>query len=129
MTNYELRTLNSKDIFPMLKIINKIGVNNFKECFDSPEVKTAVSKMTAGDTTGGDYNSVGLSVILEIANLLISKIPECEEEIYTFLASVSGLKKKELYDMPMNDFVGMIIDVIKKPEFKDFTGLVSKLVK
>lgn len=130
---YELRSLNSKDIFPMLKIINKIGINDFKECFNAPEVKAAIGKMTSGkkDSKKADeeLNAVGLSVILEVASLLVSKIPECEDELYKFLSSLSGMKEKELYEMPMAEFCEMIIDVIKKPEFKDFTGLVSKFVK
>ena len=42
-TTYELRDLCSKDIFPMFKIISKIGVKEFKKCFESDEVKQMIA--------------------------------------------------------------------------------------
>lgn len=55
MKNYELRSLTSDDIFPMFQIISKIGIREFKYCFESPDVKAAIAK-----SEGTDLNSVGL---------------------------------------------------------------------
>lgn len=41
-TTYELRKLCSKDMFPMFNIIRKIGVKEFKACFESEEVKKMI---------------------------------------------------------------------------------------
>lgn len=40
--------------------------------------------------------------------------------IYQLLSGLSGMNKKEIAALPMNVFLSMIIDVIKKEEFKDF---------
>lgn len=120
---YELRALASKDVFPMFRIISKIGVKEFKQCFESDEVKEAIKK-------GADnLEAVGMSVFLDMAGIIISNVGNAEDEIYTFLSGLSGMKRKELEELDMVTFVGMIVDVIRKEEFKDFIGVVSELFK
>ena len=34
---YELRNLTADDVFPMFKIVSKIGIKEFKACFESDE--------------------------------------------------------------------------------------------
>lgn len=46
---YELRELKSKDVFPMFKIIGKIGINEFKTCFENEAVKRMISKTKEED--------------------------------------------------------------------------------
>ena len=36
--NYELRKLCADDIFPMVNIISKIGIENMADCFDAKEM-------------------------------------------------------------------------------------------
>ena len=36
---YEIRPLNARDIFPMTKIIRKIGLKDFGKCFEPEEIK------------------------------------------------------------------------------------------
>lgn len=129
--NYELRTLCSKDIFPMFKIISAIGIKDFRACFDSDEVKKTVREMTGKGKkpTDADASAIGMQIMLDVVGIVVSKVPTCENEIYTFLTNISNLSRKEIEDMPIADFAQMIIDVIQKPEFKDFIGVVSKLFK
>lgn len=124
---YELKTLTSKDMFPMFKIISKIGIKEFKSCFESDEVKKLASAAAKGENV--DNAAVGMIIIMDIVSILVSKLPDCEDEIYSFLVGISDLKRKELEDMSMVEFTEMIIDVIKKEEFADFIGVVSKLFK
>lgn len=119
---YELRTLCSKDIFPMFKIISAIGVREFKDCFSSDDVKKA-----AGENP--DYSAVGMAIFIDIAGIVMANVPKCENEIYTFLTNISNLTRKQIEEMSIAEFAQMIIDVIQKPEFKDFIGVVSKLFK
>lgn len=128
---YELRSLAAKDVFSMSRIIAKIGVNNFKKCFvDNDEVKKAVSALTDEKKDNDEgVAAVGLVAALEVANVLFEHLPDCERELYTFLADLSGLKAAEIQNLPMVDFFEMIVEVIRKPEFKDFYKVASKLFK
>ncbi len=123
-TTYELRELCSKDIFPMFNIISKIGVKEFKECFESDEVKQMI-----GDGDGADVSSIGITIIMDVASIVIAHISDCEKDIYKLLAGLSGMKESDIAELPMNTFAAMVIEVFKKDEFKDFIQVVSKLFK
>lgn len=120
---YELRTLCAEDVFPMFKIISKIGIKEFKSCFESEDVKTVINGGQA------DLNAVGLAVAVDIAGVIMANIPNAKEDIYLFLEQISGMSKDDIRKLPIPTFAEMIIDVVKKEEFKDFFGVVSKLFK
>ena len=124
---YELRRLTADDIFPMFQILSKVGIKEFKNCFDSPEIKSIISNTAEGEKV--DVNAVGLTVVMDIVGILMTNLPKAKDDIYLLLSQISGLKVKEVAALPMNDFVQMIIDVIQKDEFKDFFQVVSKLFK
>lgn len=125
---YELRTLCADDVFPMFKIISKIGIKEFKSCFESEDVKEAIKSATNGETQDG-LEVIGLGVALEIASVIMANVPQAKEDIYLFLAQVSGMSKDDIRNLPISTFTEMIIDMVKKEEFKDFFGVVSKLFK
>jgi len=127
---YTFRQLKSKDVFLMSKIIGKIGVNEFTACFEKDGIKKMIASFTGESAEDVDFTSVvGITVILEIANVILGNLPKCENEIYQMLSSVSGMAVKEVEDLDMTIFMEMIIDFIKKEEFKDFIKVVSKLFK
>lgn len=123
--NYELRTLGAEDIFPMCKIISAIGVKEFKNCFDNDEIRRIAKE--GGENP--DYSAAGVTIMFDIVALIVSNLPKCKDDLFNFLASISNLSVDEIAKMGMGDFAQMIVDVIHKPEFKDFTGVVSKLFK
>lgn len=125
---YELRVLQSKDIFTMSKIIRKIGVNEFVSCFESDEVKEVIAGIK-DEKADDSIRAVGMYVMLDIATVIINHIPDVETEVYTMLSNLSGMNKDEIENLDIATFVEMIIDVFKKDEFKDFIVVVSKLLK
>lgn len=127
---YELRELGARDIFSMARIIKKIGINNFKRCIDSEEVKRMISELSDEERqTEESKKAVGMAIVLEVMDVLISRLPECEMEMYSFLSDISGLKQKEIQELPMAEFFEMVVTVLKKPEFKDFFKVASKSFK
>ena len=125
---YIFRKLSSVDVFPMFKIIGAIGINEFTACFEKDDVKNMIASVTG--KSGDDAASiVGISVILEIVNVIISNLPKCENEIYQILSQTSNLTVKQVKELDMAVFFEMVIDFIKKEEFKDFIKVVSKLFK
>lgn len=126
---FELRQLTAEDIFPMFQIISKIGVREFKSCFESEEVRNAIMGMVSGAKDQAKLNAIGLTVAVDIAGVIISNLYKCKDDIYQLLSQLSGMKTKEIASLPMPTFLEMIIAVVKKEEFKDFFQGVTKLLK
>lgn len=126
---YTLRGLTAEDVFPMLKIISGIGLKEFKSCFDSAELRDAIKNMSQGKEDGEavDTKAIGLMVAADVASIIFANLPKCKDDIYQLLSGLSGMKKKEIAELPMNVFLAMIVDVIKKEEFKDFFQDVAGL--
>lgn len=124
---YTLRKLNARDIFPMAAILSKVGVKEVSKCFEAPEVRAAVTGAAKGDEA--DVASIGMSVFINIAGLILEHLPDCETELFKFLGSLSGMTPAEVGDLPMSTFAEMVMDVVRKEEFRDFFTAVSKLLK
>ena len=123
---YTFRKLNSTDVFLMFKIISKIGFNDIAKSFDKDNVRGMIEQSKGAENA---TTMLGISVILEIANILISNLPKCEAEIYEMLSNTSNLTVEQVKELDFAIFTEMVIDFIKKEEFKDFIKVVSKLFK
>lgn len=136
-TTFELRELKSSDIFPMFKIMGKIGFKDLKNKLTPEKVKELKSVFKQEEEPVNDEQKkeaddeqmmyIGFSVVLEVAEVIISNLPTCEQEIYSFLAGLSEMKVKDVANLPLVTFTEMIIAVLKKEEFKDFFKVVSGL--
>lgn len=126
---YTLRNLTADDVFPMFQIINKIGFKEFKNCFNSPDVQSAITNATSGKGGNEGLVSVGVAVGIDIAGVIIANVERCKPDLYNLLAGLSGMTVADVGKLPMVTFFEMIVDVIRKDEFKDFFGVVSKLLK
>ena len=126
---YTFRKLNSTDTFLMFKIIGKIGINEFTECFGKDAVKDMIQKFSGGKGNNDGVAMVGISVILEMANVIIGNLPKCETEIYQMLSNTSNLSVEQVKELDFATFTEMVIEFIKKEEFKDFIKVVSVLFK
>ncbi len=132
---YTFRKLGAPDVFLMSKIIGKIGINEFKVCFEADGIKNLVEKAFAeakesGKSDDSNFISVGIGIALEAANVILKRIDLCENEIYQMLSQTSNLSVEEI-KAPGNAamFLEMLIDFVRKEEFKDFIKVVSKLFK
>ena len=114
-TVYELRPLVASDMGAICKIITAIGVKEFKRCFNPEDFK------------GKDVEAVGFGVVFDIAGIIISNIPKAEEEVQSFIASLTGMKVAEVQKMPFADYGELIMEVVMKDDFRDFFKRVMKL--
>lgn len=124
---YTLRNLQAKDVFIMSKIVGAIGIEEFKYAFSADFINSITSDLNGDEK---DITSaVGVEMFFEIAGIVVNNLPKCEKDVYAFISSLSGIPAKDVETLPMNTFFQIIIDVVKKDEFKDFIGVVSKLFK
>lgn len=117
-TTFELRKLEAKDIAPMASIINKMGWKEFKTAFQSESVK---------DMT--DIDKLGMTVAFDVVGIVLANYEKCQQDVFSFLASLSGMKPKQIESLSPAEFAEMVISVVQKDEFKDFFTVVSKLFK
>ena len=122
---YKLRKLEAKDIAPMASILSKIGIKEIKDCFNPEDIKS----LTDGKTTEEAVGAVGIAVMFDIAGVILGNYEKCQNDIFKFLASLSGMDIKQIESLPLDTFTEMVIDVVRKEEFADFIKVVSKLFK
>lgn len=127
---YELRRLMAKDIYPMTKIINKIGFKKIKECFADEGilnlVKEMLDKNKSEEISDEDKVKVGIEIGFIVGDLILDNLSSCEEHINHLLSSLSGISKKDISELPPATYIEMIMDVVKLDEFKDFVQAALK---
>ena len=149
---YTFRKLGAKDIVPMTRIIKNIGLKEFrtflegdgidkimmmfksKSADEASDEVTAPSADEASDevTAPNDEKSIeaiGLSLALEVADIVFTNLEKCENDIFAFLASVAEMDVDDVRKLDLATFAEMVIDFFKKDEFKDFFKVVSRSFK
>ena len=119
---YTFRKLNSTDMFLMFKIIKKIGIKEFADCFSTNDVQKLISSKD-------NVTAIGISVMLDIVDVVVGNLSQCEKDIYELLSVTSDLTIDQLKEMDIVSFTEMVLDFIKKEEFKDFIKVVSRSFK
>ena len=133
---YELRPLVASDLGAVCKIVSKIGVRQFKECFNVSQIKESIgsNEVDESDETEDSKEEkdvklevIGFGVVFDIAGVVISNIPTAEADIQKFIASLTGLSVQQVQALPLADYGEIILDVVTNEEFKDFFKRVMKL--
>ena len=129
---YEMRSLQASDIFSVVKILNGIGLNNVKEAINIEEINNIRKTMVednSEDNSEKVYSQVGVKVVMSIATVILENLPKVENDLYTFVGSVIGVKANDVAKMDMGECMDLLIAIIQKEEFKDFFKRASKLIK
>ena len=121
----EIRNLEARDVFPFSKIISKIGFNELKNCFTTPQIKEIVK----GKKQSNDLLiEVGAVIAFELLGVVLSNLDKVENDLYKLFASLTGKTEKEISELPPADFADLLIRLFQKEEFGDFFKVVSKLL-
>lgn len=128
---YMFRSLKSKDLFPMVKIISKIGLNELSAVLDKNTMQQLVNQAKNEAENNGDALAylVGVDVVTKIVNKVLEHLPDCQKEIYTLLSNTSNLSVQELEELELATFVEMVFDFVRMDGFKDFFKAASKCLK
>lgn len=141
---YTFRKLNSTDLFPMIKIISKIGIDELATVLDGNFVQNIMndvreknkqaeqSKENAEQSdkkSSSDLFQIGVGIALKLANKILEHIPSCENEIYMLLGNISGMGADAVKELDLDVFLEMIMDFVMKDEFKNFFKVASKYIK
>ena len=142
----ELRELKAKDILPMVKILQKIGLKQIREMLTPDKIKELMTAMKSDDQDQKQEDPdqqedqkqeekidgrtiLGFNLIMEVVGLVLDNLPACESDIYKFIGSVSSLTPEQVADLPLGEFTDIIVRILKDDGFSDFFKAVSKFVE
>lgn len=127
---YKFEKFTSKHIFLMFNVLSKIGFKDFKQAFESDEIKEKIKEASKNEKIGSDFiRKVGIDVSFNIFDIILNNLDKCEKDLYKLLASISNLSEDEIMELSGADFTNMIIDFVQKEDFEDFIKVVSRLFK
>lgn len=117
---YTLRPLKDSDLFPLLQILKKLDISEFKGAFAQiTEVLTEKNEEEDSKIIIQEIiQKIGLFVCLDMAGIFIANIGRAENEIYNFWSSLSGIPVEEMREMEFGTLPLMIMDT-----FKSMTGV------
>lgn len=128
---YTLRALCAKDVFPMVKIIRKIGLKDIGKAFNPEEIKAITESVSEEENATVDSiaETVGVAVVLKIVDVILENLEAAEQEIFGFLGGLAGMTADELGSLPMDVFFEMLMDTFQSKEFVGFMKVVSRFLK
>lgn len=128
---YTLRALCAKDVFPMVKIIRKIGLKDIGKAFDPEEIKAITESVSEEENATVDSiaETVGVAVVLKIVDVILENLEAAEQEIFGFLGGLAGMTADEVGSLPMDVFFEMLVDTFQLKEFVGFMKVVSRFLK
>lgn len=114
---YTLRKLKDGDLMPLLRILRKLGLKEFKD----------VVQMAA---EGKSAQEVGISAFLTIADKMIESLDThgAGDEIYSFYSDLSGIPVDEIKEMEFGTLPLMIYDSFSEVKNASFFTVLAKLL-
>lgn len=138
---YVKRKLGVRDLMPVVRMISKLRISDFQECFSRKSlngiVETAKGKLQdntsgqeKGETQGKDdlIESVGAEIAFKAADILLQNLPLIEDDLMEFLASMCGMKPKEYRELPPSALIVTLREIFSSEEAKDFFTEAARLV-
>ena len=123
---YTLRKPKATDLFVVSKIIKGIGLKNIADCFNSDEIKVIRNSVSGEKVSSETLNQAGITIVLSIGELILNRLDNVKNDVIKFMSCLSGLKIKEVEDLPITEFAEMLMAIIKDPDFVDFIKVVLK---
>ena len=123
---YTLRKPKATDLFVVSNIIKGIGLKNIADCFNSDEIKVIRNSVSGEKVSSETLNQAGITIVLSIGELILDRLDDVKDDVIKFMSCLSGLKIKEVEDLPITEFAEMLMAIIKEPDFVDFIKVVLK---
>jgi membrane protease subunit (stomatin/prohibitin family) len=106
----EMRKLLAMDLFPLLNIIAKIGIKDLIKKFFEQRAEASKSEHK-------NLEEIGQQAIAELLEILLMNIGRAREEINALLADLCGVEKSEIEKLPMDEYMGLLMNFFTQPEF------------
>ena len=108
----ELRNIQAKDLFALVKMIKKLGLKDLKSVFNTDEIKSLREKSKNGEKI--DYVEIGINGVMSIFTIIIEKLDIIEDDFYVFVGNIANTEPTEIATMKMPDINANDIEAAKK---------------
>lgn len=125
---FEIRGLQARDVAPMTRIMSKIGVKDVASALSPESLKEIVSGAATEADEGSRVQVAGLNLVLELATIVCENFHKAESDLFKFLASMAGMKEKEVAELPLPDVLDLVVAVFSSEGFMDFFRRVQALL-
>jgi len=113
------RELIGKDIYLLTSLIGKIGLRNVMAVANTLEVKEVMQdseSMSEDDLK----DKIGTLIFYGIIDVILERMEKCEDVIGRLLSRLYDMPEAEVKNLDANDYLDMLIDVVKDEKFVDF---------
>lgn len=124
MSEIKFKDLTIDNLFDAVSVINSIGLEEFLNVLNLSEIAKS----------GKSTRQIGMAVAMKVSTILVKKLPEAKDEIYTFFANCtewdngSAVTINDLKGMKLAPFIRLVKDFAKKDDLTDFFGELAGLV-
>lgn len=143
----ELRELKGDDIFTLLGIVGKLDIKEeFIQLFEknvesSPKVvpmdrqkkePTKAEKVKLEEQRiqlEKEAEKRGMEAMAGLLQKVLLNAKTLKTDINELLADLTGAKQKEIQELGLTEYTGLIIKFFKKPELKDFFTSIASLLQ
>lgn len=122
---YQLCELQARHLFLLTRVVSSLGIKKLADIFNNKVDVAAIANAENEDVV----REVGYGTVIEIVGLVIENLPNCQDDLFKFLAAISNLNEKQIGALPLGDFVNMVSDVVRKKEFRDFFTQCAKFLQ
>lgn len=136
---YEMRKLQAQDIIPFTNLISKINVKEIAACFGKDRITKMVenaskklenenTENTTDEKNENFVETLGYDAALEIVDVILRNLPNCEKPLFEFIASLTGQKADTIRTMELPDLIEQIKLFIQKDELQAFMKAAAKFI-
>lgn len=123
---YTLRSMKDSDLFPLLQLLRTLGLKDFKDAWTKAKGDVNINPEDSDDESA--IENIGIDIIIDMADTMISKIETHSDAIYDFYAGLSGIPAEEIKDMEFGTLPLMIYDSFCGVKNTAFFKVLSKLL-
>lgn len=133
---YKFRDFTAEDSMPVLAILEKINMEEFKDCLTEEVLNKIISLFTdkakaeaegmSVEETENLMASSGIAIfplLLGIAQVIVKNVRKCDKELFALLSKASEIPVEDIKKMKFGAFLRLVVDFVKfvKEEgFSDF---------
>lgn len=124
---YTLGRFKATDIFTMSTLLSKVGLGKIADGLGTENVLKLISN--ARGKKGGDVATLtGVQLFLQVGEVILANLDACETEVFKLLSNVTRATVEELKELDADEFIELIIEVVRMEQFKDFFKRASGLL-